>query len=45
MGDTSVTEMTKAAEPQFIETTAGQITAELVRLGIAPDLVSRQTSM
>jgi hypothetical protein len=29
--------MTKTAEPQFIETTAGQIAAELVRLGIAPD--------
>jgi hypothetical protein len=29
--------MTKAAEPRFIETTAGQIAAELVRLGITPD--------
>ncbi len=29
--------MTKTAEPQFIETTAGQIAAELVRRGIAPD--------
>jgi len=29
--------MTKTAEPKFIETTAGQIAAELVRLGIAPD--------
>jgi hypothetical protein len=29
--------MTKTAEPQFIETTAGQIAAELVRRGIPPD--------
>jgi hypothetical protein len=29
--------MTKAAEPRFIETTAGEIAAELTRLGIAPD--------
>ncbi len=29
--------MTKMAEPRFIETTAGQIAAELARLGIAPD--------
>jgi len=29
--------MMKTAEPRFIETTAGQIAAELVRLGIAPD--------
>jgi len=29
--------MAKTAEPRFIETTAGQIAAELVRLGIAPD--------
>jgi hypothetical protein len=29
--------MTKTAEPRFIETTAGQIAAELTRLGIAPD--------
>jgi hypothetical protein len=29
--------MTKAAEPKFIETTAGEIAAELTRLGIAPD--------
>ncbi len=29
--------MTKTAEPRFIETTAGQIAAELARLGIAPD--------
>jgi len=29
--------MTKSAEPQFIETTAGEIAAELVRRGIAPD--------
>ncbi len=29
--------MTKFAEPRFIETTAGQIAAELARLGIAPD--------
>ncbi len=29
--------MTKSAEPQFIETTAGQIAAELVRRGISPD--------
>jgi hypothetical protein len=29
--------MAKTAEPQFIETTAGEIAAELERLGIAPD--------
>jgi len=29
--------MTKVAEPQFIESTAGQVAAELARLGIAPD--------
>jgi hypothetical protein len=29
--------MTKTVEPKFIETTAGQIAAELARLGIAPD--------
>ncbi len=29
--------MTKMAEPRFIETTAGQIAAELARLGIAPN--------
>jgi hypothetical protein len=29
--------MTKTAEPRFIETTAGQIAAELARLGISPD--------
>jgi len=29
--------MAKTAEPQFIETTAGAIAAELARLGIAPD--------
>jgi hypothetical protein len=29
--------MTKTKESQFIETTAGQIAAELVRRGIAPD--------
>jgi len=29
--------MTKTVEPRFIETTAGQIVAELARLGIAPD--------
>lgn len=29
--------MTKVAQPQFIESTAGQVTAELARLGIAPD--------
>jgi hypothetical protein len=28
--------MTKIADPQFIETTAGQIAAELSRLGVAP---------
>jgi hypothetical protein len=29
--------MTKMPEPRFIETTAGQIAAELTRLGVAPD--------
>jgi hypothetical protein len=29
--------MTKATESQFIESTAGQVTAELARRGIAPD--------
>jgi len=29
--------MTKASQPRFIETTAGEIAAELARLGIAPD--------
>lgn len=29
--------MTKVTEPQFIESTAGQVAAELVRRGIAPD--------
>jgi hypothetical protein len=29
--------MTKATEPQFIESTAGQVAAELARRGIAPD--------
>ena len=29
--------MTKVAEPQFIERTAGQVAAELARRGIAPD--------
>jgi hypothetical protein len=29
--------MTKVAEPQFIESTAGQVAAELARRGIAPD--------
>jgi hypothetical protein len=29
--------MTKVAESQFIESTAGQVAAELVRLGITPD--------
>jgi hypothetical protein len=29
--------MSKVAEPQFIESTAGQVAAELARLGIAPD--------
>jgi hypothetical protein len=29
--------MTKTIEPQFIETTAGQIAAELVRRGITAD--------
>jgi hypothetical protein len=29
--------MTKAVEPQFIESTAGQVAAELARRGIAPD--------
>ena len=28
--------MTKVAEPQFIESTAGQVADELARLGIAP---------
>ncbi len=29
--------MTKVTEPQFIESTAGQVAAELARRGIAPD--------
>jgi hypothetical protein len=29
--------MTKVPEPQFIESTAGQVAAELARRGIAPD--------
>jgi hypothetical protein len=29
--------MTKAAESQFIESTAGQVAAELARRGVAPD--------
>ena len=29
--------MTKVAEPQFIESTAGQVAAELVRRGVAPE--------
>ena len=29
--------MTRAIESQFIESTAGQVAAELVRRGIAPD--------
>jgi hypothetical protein len=29
--------MTKVAEPQIIESTAGQVAAELARRGIAPD--------
>ena len=29
--------MTKEAEPQFIESTAGQVAAELARRGVAPD--------
>ena len=29
--------MTEVAEPRFIESTAGQVAAELARLGIAPD--------
>jgi hypothetical protein len=29
--------MTKVAEPRFIESTAGQVAAELARRGIAPD--------
>jgi hypothetical protein len=29
--------MTKVAEPQFIETTAGQVADEFARRGIAPD--------
>jgi hypothetical protein len=29
--------MTKASQPRFIETTAGEIAAELARLGITPD--------
>ena len=28
--------MTKLAEPQFIETTAGELAAELARRGVAP---------
>jgi len=30
-------EMTKVAEPQFIESTAGQVADELARQGISPD--------
>jgi hypothetical protein len=29
--------MTKVVEPQFIESTAGEVAAELARRGIAPD--------
>jgi hypothetical protein len=29
--------MTKATEPQFIESTAGQVAAELARRGVAPE--------
>ena len=29
--------MSKASEPQFIESTAGQVAAELVRRGVPPD--------
>ncbi len=29
--------MTKVTEPQFIESTAGEVAAELARRGIAPD--------
>jgi len=29
--------MTKVTEPQFIETTAGEVAAELARRGIAPE--------
>ncbi len=29
--------MTKVTEPQFIESTAGQVAAKLARRGIAPD--------
>ena len=29
--------MTKVAEPRIIESTAGQVAAELARRGIAPD--------
>jgi hypothetical protein len=29
--------MPKLAEPQFIESTAGEVTSELARRGIAPD--------
>ncbi len=29
--------MTKVSEPQFFESTAGQVAAELARRGIAPD--------
>jgi hypothetical protein len=29
--------MTKVTEPQFIESTAGQVAAELARRGVAPD--------
>jgi hypothetical protein len=29
--------MAKVSEPQFIESTAGQVTAELARRGIAPE--------
>ena len=30
-------DMTKVTEPQFIESTAGQVAAEFARRGIAPD--------
>jgi hypothetical protein len=30
-------DMTKPTEPEFIESTAGQVAAELARRGIAPD--------
>src|SRR5690349_18190961 len=34
---TGVTVMSKATPPEFIESTAGQVAAELARRGVAPD--------